>query len=459
MTDWSPSLRKRGGPRYLAIADAIAEDVRAGRLAPADRLPPQRLLAERLDLDFTTVARGYAEARRRGLIETRVGRGTFVRRPPGPSAERAARRGDRVDFTMNLPPEPDDPALLERMRRGLGTVGADLTALLRYQDFGGSAEERDAGVAWLARRGLTAARERLLVCPGAHAALLAVMSTLAAPGDALCCEAITYPGARALAAQLGLRLVGLAADAEGIDADAFDAACARHAPKALYCNPTLLNPTTATISAGRRGAIVAVARRRGVPIVEDDAYGFIPKAPPAFAALAPDITYHVAGLAKCLGAGLRIAYLVAPDARGVRALAARLRAATVMASPLTAALATLWIATGVADDLLAAIRAESRARQALAAAILPAGGHTSDPEAFHLWLPLPAPWTRSSFAAHARPSGLGIVASDAFAVAAPAPEAVRVCLGGVADRAETARALEFLADALAQSPAIASGVI
>ena len=54
MADWSPNLSRLGKPRYLAIADAIAEDIRNGRLAPSDRLPPQRKLARRLDVDFTT---------------------------------------------------------------------------------------------------------------------------------------------------------------------------------------------------------------------------------------------------------------------------------------------------------------------------------------------------------------------------------------------------------------------
>jgi DNA-binding transcriptional MocR family regulator len=62
-------------------------------------------------------------------------------------------------------------------------------------------------------------------------------------------------------------------------------------PKALYLNPTLLNPTTHTISEPRRLAVTSIARRFGVPIVEDDPYGLLPEhAPPAFAALAPELT-------------------------------------------------------------------------------------------------------------------------------------------------------------------------
>src|ERR1700753_1655350 len=78
MAEWTPDLTTSDKPRYLAIAEAIATDIGAGRLAVGDRLPPQRDLAKRLGIDFTTVARGYVEARKRGLVDTQVGRGTFV---------------------------------------------------------------------------------------------------------------------------------------------------------------------------------------------------------------------------------------------------------------------------------------------------------------------------------------------------------------------------------------------
>src|SRR5215475_8415347 len=132
MQDWMPNLASSGKPRYLAIADAIAEDIRSGRLAPADRLPPQRKLARRLEIDFTTVARGYVEAQRRGLIESRVGQGTFVRASPRRRRSLMARHPEIVDLSMNLPPEPDDPELLDRMQDGLEMIGHDLLSLLRY---------------------------------------------------------------------------------------------------------------------------------------------------------------------------------------------------------------------------------------------------------------------------------------------------------------------------------------
>ncbi len=457
MLDWTPDISGRDKPRYLAIADAIAEDIRTGRLAPADRLPPQRKLARRLNIDFTTVARGYVEAQKRGLIESRVGHGTFVRASARRRHGPMARHPEIVDLSMNLPPEPDDPELLDRMQDGLEFVGRDLVYLLRYQGFGGVQADKDAASSWLSRRGLVPPQERLFIAPGAHPALLGIFGLLAKAGDVVLSESLTYPGARSIAAQLGLQLVGIPMDDEGVDADAFADACRRLNPKALYLNPTLLNPTTHTISQSRRMAIAAIARRFAVPIIEDDPYGFLPTdAPAPFAVLAPELTWHVAGLAKCLGAGLRIAYVVVPDARSGWLFASSVRTATVMASPVTIALATRWITDGTADDLLTAVRRESMERQRLAAATLPSGIFRADPVGFHLWVSLPQSWTRSAFVGHMRATGVGVVASDAFATDVAPPEAVRVCLGGPADRASVRSALEFMAHALAESPTLAS---
>jgi DNA-binding transcriptional MocR family regulator len=457
MAEWAPLLSRLGKPRYLAIADAIAEDIRNGRLEPAERLPPQRKLARRLDIDFTTVARGYIEAQKRGLIESRVGQGTFVRAPAKRRHGPIARHPEIVDLSMNLPPEPDDPELLDRMQDGLEALGRDLVYLMRYQGFGGVQADKDAAAHWLRHRTLVPQQDRLFIAPGAHPALLGILGVVAKAGDVLLSESLTYPGARSIAAQLGLRHVGLPMDDDGIDAGAFADTCKRLSPRALYLNPTLLNPTTHTIAHARRTEIIAIARRYGVAIIEDDPYGFLPvDGPPPFAALAPDITWHVAGLAKCLGAGLRIAYVVAPDVRSGWLFASSVRTATVMASPVTIALATRWITDGTADALLAAVRQESMERQRLVTAILPRSMYRADPVGFHLWLSLPEPWTRSAFVGHTRSTGVSVVASDAFATEGTPPEAVRVCLGGPADRSAVRSALEFMAHALAESPTLAS---
>jgi len=459
-TVWAPRLKKNSTPVYMQIAAAIADDIVTGRLMAEQRLPPQRKLAEVLGIDFTTVARAYTEAQRRGLVDSQVGRGTFVCGRRRPAIPRVVEGRPNIDLSMNMPPEPESEEASALMQAGYADVGKRMRHLLRYQDFCGSAEDRAAGALWLRRRGLAIDPERVLVTAGAQCALLAVLATLAPPGSVICCEELTYPGLRALAGQLGLRLVGLPMDSEGIDAVAFAAACAQYAPKALYCNPTVQNPTTLTMSAQRREALVEVARFHGVPVIEDDAYGFLPRSgPPAMASMGPDITFYIAGLAKCVGAGLRVAYMVAPDTHAAARLASAIRATTVMVSPFTAALATRWIRDGAADLILGAIRKECAVRQKIAARALPAGSYASAPDAFHLWIPLPSPWTRQAFLMRLQASGIGVVTSDSFWVSAQPPEAVRVCIGGIATRDDIQHALEHIAQLLAMLPGHAPAVV
>jgi DNA-binding transcriptional MocR family regulator len=454
-TFWMPALGREGGPLYLAIAGAIAADIAASRLKPGMRLPPQRALADALGIDFTTVTRAYAEAGKRGLVEGRVGHGTYVRlrqSQTAPSADRS------IDISMNLPPRFEDAALNARMRAGIEAVsGEGLDLLLAYQDPGGADCDRAAGAHWLQSRLPGVAADRIAVCPGAQGALAAVLALLARRGDTVCVEALAYPGFLALAAHRGIDARPVAMDEDGILPESFEAACKIHRPKALYCTPTFHNPTIATVPLARRRRLVEIARRYGVPIIEDDAYGALPRVPvPPLAALAPDCVYHIAGLSKCLSPALRIAYLVLPDARIQARAADAIRAFAGMASPLSAAIVTRWMEEGVADAVLTAIREETSARQAIAAGLLP--GAKSDPECFHAWLKLPDGWTAGALASRARLHGIGLVTADVFATA-KAPEAVRIGLGAPRTRNDLTHGLEILGDLLQRGPGASSTIV
>lgn len=459
---WRPALDRARGPIYLAIADEIERAVDAGELVAGDRLPPHRALAAGLGVDLTTVTRAYAEARRRGLLDGVVGRGTFVRAARGPMPRDPAPGGpdaggpdsgpDTVDLGMNLPPQPAEPALPELMRRGLSGLlaGPHAPGLLGYRRGAGTGEERAAGAAWLRPTLGDVDPARVSLCPGAQPALLAALGAVAQPGDTVLTDALTYPGFRAAAARLGVRLAGVPADADGLVPDAVDAACRASRPRALYCIPTIQNPTAATMPRSRRRALAEVAARHGLRIIEDDAYGLLPSEPlPALAALAPGLTYHVATLSKALSPALRVAYLVAPDPAEAARLAASLRANTLMASPLLTGLATAWVRDGSAHALLGAIRRECAARQRAAREALPAGSFDAHPEGLHLWLRLPPRRGRLEFVSRVRQQGLALVPSDAFAVegAAP-PDAVRVSLGAAPGLDRLRPALRRMAAAL-----------
>jgi len=457
---WIPAIHKSGRPLYLSIVDALAADISSGMLRAGSRLPTQRRLASALGIDFTTVTRAYTEAQRRGLVEGRVGLGTYVKAqsaPPPPTAATGP-----IDLSTNWPPHFRDQPLIARIWQGVASLetSGGLDLLLSYQEAGGTASDRAAGASWLSRPFPSLSPERVLVCPGAQSALFAIAGQLAGPGDTICAGAMTYPGFRSLAAHQGWRLVPVAMDDEGLIPEAFDEVCLRHQPKALYTTPTLHNPTTATLPAYRREVIAAIARAHNVPIIEDDAYGKLPlqPPPPPLAAFAPELTYYVSSLAKCLSPALRVAYVVPPDRSAATRVTGALRATMSMTSPLSAAIATRWIQDGTADAVLAAIRAEMNERQEIARAVLPPNLIRAHPEGLHVWLRLPPPWTRGAFMTQLHAAGISVTSSDVFTLEAP-PEAVRLSLGRANSLAELRRGLETIATLLTEQPAISATMV
>lgn len=448
---WKPRVIETARMKYLGIVEALEADIRSGRVARGDRLPAQRAIAEALNVDLTTVTRAFNEARRRGLVEAQAGRGTFISETldgePGQQAH------PLVDLSMNIPPQPSDFDFRKMLPNGVaGVLGSQRGLLsLHYQESTGSEPDRHAAVNWLGQRieGITS--DRIVITGGAQSALFAVCELLLSRGDVIAAGAMTYPGLKAVAIQKGLVIEPLDMDERGIIPDSLEKVCRDRAPKALYVIPSIDNPTTATLPEDRRRALVAIARKHGVAIIEDDPYApLLPDRTVAMAELAPDITWHIATLSKCATPALRVAYVLAPNGTRALRLAGVLRATILMAPPLMSALVSRWIGDGSLDELTLSIRSENAKRQKLAASILGDAGFAADPHGHHLWLRLPERWRAADFAEHADRAGVSIVPASAFATVVHPVEAVRISLGVAPDRGDLEDGLTQLANLISQ---------
>lgn len=445
---------------YVAIADALAADIRGGLLRPGDRLPTHRDLARTLGVNVVTVTRGYAEAARRGLVEGTVGRGTFVRSGARdrPAVLQEGSGPPLIDFNFNIP--VTDPLLLDAgaLFASFAEEPEQAHLFTGYQTHG-LPEHRAAGAGWISRSGVAAEVDRVLVCGGVQHAMTLVLSVLARPGDVVLTEAQTYPGIKSLAGLLGLTLVAVASDEGGLLPDALEAACAAPNVAALYTMPTIHNPTGVQLAADRRQAVVEIVRRHHVAVIEDDSFGFLcAQPPPTLASLAPEQTWYIAGTSKSIAPGLRIGYLLVPDVGpGTAALvdrtAARVTAVGWMAAPLMAEIATRWIEGGAADEVVARKRREVAARRQLFDQICSAATTPSHRESPHVWLPLPVPWRADEFVGQARSRGVALAQASAFTVgAAQPPPAVRVCLGTPPTRRLCKQGVSLLAQLLEGQP-------
>jgi DNA-binding transcriptional MocR family regulator len=444
---WLPRLAMHGGPRFLQIADALQAALAGGLLKPGDRLPPQRQLAAQLDVDLTTITRAYDEARRRNLLEGRGARGTYV-------AASKVELTSILDLSMNTPPPPDGVDFDDMLKQGLSQVlmRADNELLMTYHLAGGSDSDRKAGAKWLEPMFGQLDARQVLVCPGAQAAIAALILALTEPGDVILAEPASYPGLRAAATQFGRRIVAVAADQHGMVPAMLENACRQHKPALLFLNPTLQNPTAVTMPARRRKELASIASGCNVRIIEDDPYWLLADAPPPpIATFAPGQVYYISTLSKCLTPGLRVAFVLIRDPHERERFMVALRSFALMVAPLTAALATQWILDGSADGLMEGVRQEARLRHRMARDIL-AGRYSGAGDGLHIWLELPGYWNSSQLARAAEGEGIAVTPAEAFATGSASVNAIRISLGSIKDRARLQAGLQRLSYLLARRP-------
>lgn len=465
MTIWIPDLSLYAGPRYRALAQAIRQAIEQGGLVAGTKLPPMRDLAWRLGVTVGTVSRGYALATEQGLIAGEVGRGTYVREINLTPEDINQTESDKGVLYL----ERSVPAGLRAftyLGRTLHEIAASseqalpiMHEILNYGDPEGALRFREMGAKWLTRVGLDVPAERVILTGGAQQAISVVFGTVTSVGDRILVESLTYSALHRNAEARKLLLHGLAMDEEGVVPEALEAACQAGPARLLCLVPTLQNPTIATMSLARRQAIVALARKYDLLILEDDVYGFMPPdRPPPIASLAPERTFYVASASKCLAPGFRVGWLVAPEPF-VEPAIGTLHMMSLALPVLPIHIVSRWIETGAAVELLAAQRQECVLRQEIAAKIFQGYQLRADPYCLHILLELPPPWRSADFVAAAAIKGVVLRASSDFAVKRDeAPASVRISIGAARNTTRLETGLRVLVDLLRTTPARRSAI-
>ena len=454
MTIWSPSLQS-GKPLYLAIADAIAQDVQSGVLKAGEKLPPHRDLAWRLKVTTGTVTRAYKEAEIRGLLSGEVGRGSYVRQSmAAPPLFHAESPNAIADLSHSMPPpvygtQDLDDALHYVMRQ------SSRLGLLDYVLPESHLQYRQMAAKWLQRSGISVDAEQTVVTSGAFGGLSTVMEAVTQPGDGVMAEALTYPMLRPLLRRLNLRPKPIEMTAGGIDLVSLERAAKSGEARVLYIVPTYQNPTTSTLNRDRREAIVALARRYDLTIIEDDLFRLLNSRlqPPTLYSLAPERTFHVTSLSKSLAPGLRIGFVAAPENRE-RILLAQARASGSRIPGLTAEVARYWIETDLADRIISRIHQELAARREIFLDVFSGHDFLCEPGAPHAWLNLPQQWTGTRFASTAMARNIKVSPAASFMFGSRGPDkAVRLCFGQPATADELRRTLFTLRKLMMEQPA------
>jgi len=426
---------------YRSVADAIAAEIAAGRMRPGERLPPQRDFAYARGIAVSTASRVYAELARRGLTAGEVGRGTYVRSDPGragplqPEPPPAA-----VDLQRTHSRLPEQEAVLAETLAALARSGGEIG----FSQYGpaGTPRARAVAAGFLARDGYAPEPADILFTGNGRQALAAALAALAAPGARIGCEPLTYPAVRGIAARLGITLVPVAMDADGMCPEALLQAHRAAPLSGVYIQPTLQNPLGVTMGPARRADLAACLDRTELTAIEDAVYGFLADTRP-LASLVPDRVILIDSLSKRVMPALTVGLIAAPPHLTDR-LAASVRQGAWTALGLSLAAGMHWMDGGSAAMLAEAKRRDATARQAVARAALADLRVVGDPHAYHLWLELPETWRAEAYAAAALRQGIALLPASAFAVhPGHAPNAVRLALAAPS-REELDRALRCL---------------
>lgn len=331
-------------PLYQQLFDGVAERITSGAFPAGYRLPPTRALSEELHTHRNTVVRAYRELHEAGFLASTVGRGTFVRdqstpaslvphTPPTPTLawtnllaertthealQRVAKRvhrpllGAAVDLSR-MQPGPDILPSKQLARCIAFVLERNGGRALGYAPLEGAHSLRAQIAQDLAKHGVPASEQDILVTSGSQQAIDLIARVLIDPGDTVLVQTPTYGGALQTFAAASARVEGMANDSEG----PIPPSHPRERVKLLYLMPNHANPTGQSISENRRRELVVWARERGIAILEDDYAGGLDlegtPAPPALRALDGDVLY-TASFSKRLIPAMRIGFIVAPEA-------------------------------------------------------------------------------------------------------------------------------------------------
>ncbi|WP_240804356.1 PLP-dependent aminotransferase family protein [Qingshengfaniella alkalisoli] len=428
-------------PAYRSLSQTLLAAIEAGELKPGDQLPTHRDLAFRLGLSVQTVSRAYEELIRLDVIEGGVGRGTFVRTAPGmrgPSSpyHRIDSSDPIIDCSMLTPVLSD--LHIERFQDTLRDMADGLPpeTLFSFRPRKALWSHAMRGVEWLRYCGIRTQASLVIPTNGNSAAMTVALMTAASQGDLIMTEELCHHTLAALIRYLGMRHATVPSDEGGIDLAALDRFCAGRAVKALYILPSGLGPTGRVMPAERRRELGELARKHGFLIIENDACGPIDARRPApVASFAPERSFYHTGFSKCLLPGLRLGYLVVPEAFEAAASSRNL-AVQWMATPLMAEIASRWVDSGTALELLRWQRSALARRNAIAAKRLEEFDIRARPRGLHVWLPLSEGWTEDSFVTRARLQGVAVAPGSSFSMTEnPAEKGLRICLGAPDEKA------------------------
>lgn len=441
---WKPGIDRNKKSFYWQLADKLEKDIVNGSLLPGTKLPPQRELADYLDINVSTVSKAFRVCELKGLLSSTIGRGTFVSYD-ALANNRLLTEGNTeqlIEMGATVPETSSNELLLELSKSMLNDHDAD--KWFSYNRPADTIWQKDAAMRFLERCSVAASEENILFSNGGQNALTAIMAGLFHYGDRIGVDAHTYSGVKTSAAMLGIQLVPIKQQEDEMDMDSLISACKNDGIKGIYVIPAHHNPTTKTMSLQKRKSIAEAAREYGLIVIEDGTYQLMAEAITPIASFIPERSIYVASLSKSIAPGLRLAYIASP-ALYRPAISDALYTLNVSVSPLMAELSSRVIVSGLLDKIIQKHRANTKERNLIVNGYLNKYECKGDPYCIFRWLKLPDTISGLEFERNAHLKGVQVYAAERFAVGTATPKhAVRLAICAPKTTAELEKGMGIL---------------
>ena len=424
---WKPSIDKTEKPIYQAIARQLEKDILNGDLLPGTKLPPQRELADYLDLNLSTISKAFKVCELKGLLSASVGSGTFVSYDALSNAYllEDTKPQHLIEMGATLPDNASYEPLLIQLKSMLQET--DYEKWFGYGRTGESIWQKDAAIKLLRSGGFETDVEHILFANGAQNAIAATLAGLCKPGERIGADQHTYPGLKTVAAMLNVQIVPIKSENFEMSPTSFEDACKNENIKGIYLMPDYHNPTASLMSVENRKKIASVAKKYNQFIIEDGSYHLLNKNPlPAVASFAPEQVIYIAGLSKALAPGLRLAYVAVPS-QYKEPISKALYNLNITVSPLLAELTARTVVSNQFELLIEGHRKQTIQRNQIVDRYLSDYKCLGVETGIFRWLQLPGKVTGAEFETLAEQEGVQVYAAERFVVGNSCPErAVRI---------------------------------
>lgn len=424
---WKPSIDKTEKPIYQALARQLENDILNGVLLPGTKLPPQRELADYLDLNLSTISKAFKVCELKGLLSASVGSGTFVSYDALSNAYLLEDKKPQhlIEMGATLPDNASYEPLLIQLKSMLQET--DYEKWFGYGRTGESLWQKDAAIKLIRKGGFETTVEHILFANGAQNAIAATLASLCKPGERIGVDQHTYPGLKTVAAMLNVQIVPIKSENDEMSPTSFEYACKNENIKGIYLMPDYHNPTASLMSVENRRKIASIAKKYNQFIIEDGSYHLLNKNPlPAVASFAPEQVIYIAGLSKALAPGLRLAYVAVPS-QYKEQISKALYNLNITVSPLLAELTARLIVSNQFEVLIEGHRKQTIHRNQIVDRYLSDYKCLGVETGIFRWLLLPGNITGREFETLAEQEGVQVYAAERFVVGNSCPErAVRI---------------------------------